>query len=93
LEIARALASEPSLLLLDEPSAGMNADETNHLIELFVELNQRMGKTLFIIEHNMDVVMSISETIYCLDAGRRIACGPPGEIQRDPSVRAAYLGE
>jgi len=93
LEIARALASDPALLLLDEPSAGMNPKEVDDLIDLFGDLNKELGKTLFIIEHNMDVIMTISDIIYCLDAGQRIACGTPSQVQQDELVRAAYLGE
>lgn len=91
LEIARALATEPSLLLLDEPTAGMNPQETSEVMEIIRRL-QKIGKTVVLIEHDMRVVMGISETIVVLDHGVKIAEGPPGAIKSDPLVIEAYLG-
>lgn len=92
LEIARALATDPELILLDEPAAGMNPQETNELIELIEKLND-MGKTVLLIEHDMKLVMGISKRIMVLDYGRKIADGPPEEIKNNETVIKAYLGE
>ncbi len=90
-EIARALASEPRLLLLDEPAAGMNPAETDGLVELLRAIRER-GTTLLLIEHDMNLVMSISDRITVLNFGQHIAEGPPAEIAHHPDVIAAYLG-
>lgn len=92
LEIARAMATEPSLLLLDEPAAGMNPQETNELTEFIARIREQFGLTILMIEHHMDLVMDISDRIYVLDFGKLIAEGIPSEIQNNPDVIAAYLG-
>ena len=92
LEIARALATEPKLLLLDEPAAGMNPQETNDLTDFIGRIRSELGLTVFLIEHHMDLVMGISDRIYVLDFGGLIAKGTPAEIQNNQRVIDAYLG-
>ena len=93
LEIARALATEPTLLLLDEPAAGMNPQETNELTAFINKIRSDFRLTVFMIEHHMDLVMDISDRIYVLNFGALIANGTPSEIQSNPTVISAYLGE
>lgn len=92
LEFAMALMNEPKLLLLDEPTAGINPTLINGLIERLKRANADLGITLFVIEHNMRAIMNLAETIYCLAHGQLLTCGPPAEIQRDQQVIDAYLG-
>ncbi len=92
LEIGRALATEPFLLLLDEPAAGMNPQETVELTELINKLQQE-GQSILLIEHDMKLVMELSHRIYVMDYGRRIATGTPEQIRNNPLVIKAYLGE
>lgn len=92
LEIARALATKPKLLLLDEPAAGMNPQETEELTAFIGEIREKFGSTIFLIEHHMNLVMDISDRIYVLDFGKLIAQGTPAEIQNNQRVIDAYLG-
>ena len=92
LEIARALAAEPTLLLLDEPAAGMNPQETDELTAFIGEIRDKFNLTIFLIEHHMNLVMNISDRIYVLDFGKLIAEGTPAEIQNNKRVIDAYLG-
>jgi branched-chain amino acid transport system ATP-binding protein len=93
LEMARALATEPFLLLLDEPAAGMNPQETRQLVNLIKFLRDSENISVFLIEHDMSLVMNLSERIYVMDYGKCIAHGQPTEIKNDPVVIKAYLGE
>jgi branched-chain amino acid transport system ATP-binding protein len=91
-ELARALAAEPSLLLLDEPMAGMNVEEKQDMCRFVLDVNEQYGTTIVLIEHDMGVVMDISDRVVVLDYGKKIADGPPDQVRGDKAVIDAYLG-
>jgi branched-chain amino acid transport system ATP-binding protein len=92
-DLGRALALEPKLLVLDEPFAGMTLEEKEDMVRFLVELNEAWGQTMILVEHDMSVVMSISQRIIVLDFGKKITEGAPKEVQNHPDVIRAYLGD
>ena len=91
-ELGRALAAEPEILLLDEPMGGMNLEEKEDMVRFIIDVNEELGTTVVLIEHDMGVVMDISERVVVLDLGEKIADGTPDEIKENPDVIKAYLG-
>ena len=91
-ELGRALAMEPDLLLLDEPMAGMNLEEKQDMCRFVLDINEQYGTTIVLIEHDMGVVMDLSERVVVLDYERKIADGPPDEVRSNQTVIDAYLG-
>ena len=91
-ELGRALAAEPSILLLDEPMAGMNVEEKQDMCRFILDVNDHFGTTIVLIEHDMGVVMDISDRVVVLDYGKKIGDGSPDEVMSNPEVIAAYLG-
>ena len=92
-ELGRALAAEPKLLLLDEPVSGMNSEETEDMVRFILDINEDLGVTVLMVEHDMGVVMDISDEVAVMNFGEKIAQGPPDKIAADPEVIKAYLGE
>jgi branched-chain amino acid transport system ATP-binding protein len=92
-ELGRALALEPKLLLLDEPVAGMNLEETEDMARFILDIRDELSIPMILVEHDMGLVMDIADRVLALDFGKPIAIGPPGEVQRDPNVVHAYLGQ
>lgn len=92
-ELARALAMEPSVLLLDEPVGGMNQEETEDMVRYILDVKEQLGVTMILIEHHMGVVVDISDQVVVIDFGRKVAEGPPNEIANHPEVHRVYLGE